>query len=50
MDLLKKNNFDDDIIRDAIEMCNKLKNKSLDNQRLENEKPANKKKENKKKK
>lgn len=50
LDLLKKNNFDEDIIKDAIEMCNKLKNKSLDNQRLENEKPENKKKDNKKKK
>ena len=48
LDLLKKNNFDEDIIKDAIEMCNKLKNKTLENKTLENKTTENKKKKDKK--
>ena len=29
MDLLKKNGFDNDVIEDAIKMCNKIKEKNL---------------------
>ena len=47
LDLLKKNNFDEDIIKDAIEMCNKLKNKTLENKTLENKTTENKKKKDK---
>ena len=43
LDLLKKNNFDEDIIKDAIEMCNKLKNKTLENNKTENKKKKDKK-------
>ena len=47
LDLLKKNNFDEDIIKDAIEMCNKLKNKTLESNKIDNKKKKKDKNENK---